>query len=76
MHDVVFPTITRAQLKCVRPNTLRVGDIVLVRVRGRVVLHLIRAIDGQRCLIGNDHGHINGLAGPAAVYGIATAIEC
>lgn len=58
-----------------RVEDLRVGDIVLVRVRGRVVLHLIKAIDGQRCLIGNNHGHINGWAGPAAVYGIATAIE-
>lgn len=54
---------------------LRVGDIVLVRVRGRVYLHLIKAIDGRRCLIGNNRGGVNGWAGPDAIYGIATAIE-
>jgi hypothetical protein len=58
-----------------RPADLRVGDIVLVRVRGRVYLHLIKAIDGQRFLIGNNHGGINGWAGPAAVYGVATRID-
>jgi len=48
---------------------------VLVRVRGRVYLHLIKAIDGQRFLIGNNHGGINGWTGPRAVYGIATGVE-
>jgi hypothetical protein len=58
-----------------RIEDLKVGDIVLVRVRGNVYLHLIKAIDGKRCLIGNNHGRINGWAGPHAVYGIAVAIE-
>lgn len=53
---------------------LRVGDIVLVRVRGRVYLHLIKAIDGERFLIGNNHGRVNGWVGPHAIYGIAVAI--
>ncbi len=56
-------------------ENLHVGDIVLVRVRGRVYLHLIKAIDGQRFLIGNNHGGVNGWAGPQAIYGIATKIE-
>jgi hypothetical protein len=43
-----------------RPEELRVGDIVLVSVRGRVYLHLIKTIDGRRFLIGNNHGGING----------------
>lgn len=58
-----------------RTEELRVGDIVLVRVRGRIYLHLIKAIDGQRFLIGNNHGGINGWVGPHAIYGIATKIE-
>ena len=58
-----------------RVEDLRVGDIVLVRVRGRVYLHLIKAIDGRRFLIGNNHGGINGWAGPRAIYGIAVKIE-
>jgi hypothetical protein len=52
---------------------LRTGD--LVRVRGRVYLHLIKAIDGKRFLIGNNHGGINGWVGPQCIYGIATRIE-
>lgn len=58
-----------------RAEDLRVGAIVLVRVRGRVYLHLIKAIDGQRFLIGNNHGSINGWVGPHAIYGIAIRIE-
>jgi phage repressor protein C with HTH and peptisase S24 domain len=58
-----------------RSEDLRAGDVVLVRVRGRVYLHLIKAIDGQRFLIGNNHGGINGWVGPHAIYGIATEIK-
>lgn len=54
---------------------LRTGDIVLVRVRGIVYLHLIKAIDGQRFLIGNNHGGINGWVGAHCIFGIATRIE-
>jgi hypothetical protein len=57
------------------PATLAVGDVVLVRVRGTDYLHLIKAIDGQRLLIGNNRGGINGWVGPNAVYGIAVHIE-
>jgi hypothetical protein len=53
----------------------KVGDIVLVRVRGRVYPHLIKAVDGRRFLIGNNHDGINGWASPHALYGIATRIE-
>ena len=59
----------------VDPAALKAGDIVLVRCRGNVFLHLIKAVDGQRFLIGNNHGGINGWVGPHAVYGIATQIE-
>ena len=58
-----------------RTDDLKVGDIVLVRVRGRVYLHLIKAVDGRRFLIGNNHGGTNGWVGPQAIYGIATRIE-
>ena len=57
------------------PENLHTGDIVLVRVRGRVYLHLIKAIDGRRFLIGNNHGGVNGWVGPRAIYGIATEID-
>lgn len=57
------------------PATLRVGDIVLVRVGGSDYLHLVKAIDGARLQIGNNRGRINGWVGPHAVYGLATRIE-
>ena len=57
------------------PADLAVGDIVLVRVKGSVYLHLIRAIDQGRFLIGNNRGGINGWVGSKAIYGVATQVE-
>lgn len=57
------------------PATLSVGDIVLVRVRGQVYLHLIKAINQQRYLIGNNRGGVNGWVGPKAIYGRAIKVE-
>jgi len=41
-------------------HELRVGDIVLCRVKGAQYLHLIKAIQGDRYQIGNNRGGING----------------
>lgn len=57
------------------PNTLAVGDIVLVRVKGNDYLHLVKAVDQGRFQIGNNRGGINGWVGPNAVYGRATKVE-
>ena len=57
------------------PKTLKVGDIVLVRVKGNDYLHLIKAVNGQRFLIGNNRGGINGWVGHNCIYGIALNIE-
>ena len=45
-------------------------DIVLCKVNGHYYLHLIHAIgpDG-RCLIGNNHGHMNGWTSRNQIYG-------
>lgn len=60
-------------LPCSREQ-LRVGDAVLVRVRGSVLLHLVHARQGERLLIGNNRGGLNGWVGPAAVYGVAVEV--
>ena len=52
-----------------------VGDVVLVRVRGRILLHLVKAADGRRFLIGNNRGGVNGWVGPDAVYGVAVGLR-
>lgn len=57
------------------PAKLAVGDVVLVRVKGNILLHLIKAINGERFLIGNNRGGINGWVGQHCIYGIATQIE-
>jgi hypothetical protein len=57
------------------PASLQPGDVVLVRVRGSVYLHLVKAVNQGRYLIGNNRGGINGWVGPHAIYGIATRIE-
>ena len=56
------------------PATLEVGDIVLVRVRGTDYLHLVKAVDKDRFLIGNNRGRLNGWVGPGAIFGVATAV--
>lgn len=54
------------------PADVKKGDVVLVRVRGRNLLHLVKARDGDRLLIGNNKGGTNGWVNQSAVYGVAT----
>jgi hypothetical protein len=67
------------QLEPCIPENLSVNDIVLVKVKGHVYLHLIKAIKQDknklRFQIGNNVGGINGWVGPTAIYGKATIIE-
>lgn len=59
----------------VDPATLRVGDIVLCKVKGHEYLHLIKAIQGQRFQIGNNRGRINGWVSANAVFGKCMSVE-
>jgi hypothetical protein len=54
---------------------IRVGDIVLCKVKGSQYLHLVKAIEGKRFQIGNNRGFINGWVSPGAIFGICTRIE-
>jgi hypothetical protein len=56
-------------------GALEPGDVVLVRVRGAVYLHLVKAVNQGRFLIGNNRGGVNGWVGSHAIYGKATRIE-
>lgn len=68
------PRIRSGQTVSLIPVTapLEKGNVVLVKVRGRVYLHRILACDGDRVLIGNNHGGINGWVTADSVYGLAT----
>ncbi len=53
-------------------SELRVGDIVLCRVRGSEYLHLVKGVFGIDFLefqIGNNRGGTNGWIGPMEIYG-------
>ena len=57
------------------PEELAVGDIVLVRVHGNDYLHLIKAIDKGRFLIGNNRGGTNGWVSSNSLFGKAIKVE-
>jgi hypothetical protein len=57
------------------PASLQVGDIVLCKVNGQQYLHLIKAIQGSRYLIGNNRGKTNGWVGTNCIYGKCIRIE-
>lgn len=55
--------------------TLQVGDVVLCKVRGNEYLHLVRAIQGNRFQIANNHGYINGWIHSNAIFGKCVRVE-
>jgi hypothetical protein len=70
--------IASGQLCTVKPvdhAELKVGDIVLCKVKGNEYLHLIKAISGPRFQIGNNRGLINGWVTAGQIYGACTKVE-
>lgn len=57
------------------PDSLRRGDIVLVKVKGTIYLHLITAVEKDRVQIGNNHGRINGWTPKSNVYGRLVSVD-
>jgi phage repressor protein C with HTH and peptisase S24 domain len=52
------------------------GDIVLVKVKGRVYLHLIKQISKSGTyLIGNNKGHNNGWASRSEIFGVLNSVS-
>lgn len=72
------PRIKSGQLctvEPVAPAELRIGDIVLCRVRGNQYLHFIKASQGPRFQIGNNRRGINGWSTGSAIYGRLVLVE-
>lgn len=67
------PLITSGETVTVRrispPDTIRKGDIVLAKVNGRLYLHLVKAVNGDLVLIGNNQGRTNGWTSNLSVFG-------
>lgn len=70
------PLIRHRQKVRVAPLTRdpAVGDVVLARVRGHLLLHRVNAIRGDQYQIANQRGHINGWATRKQIYGVATVV--
>jgi hypothetical protein len=58
----------------VDPASVRVGDVVFVQWKGNYLLHLVKDINGDQLLIGNNLGKTNGWVSAQAVRGIVTAV--
>jgi hypothetical protein len=70
--------VESGQLCTVEPvgaAALKVGDLVLCKVNGRQYLHLVKAVQGNRFLIGNNRGRVNGWVSAEAIYGRCVWVE-
>jgi hypothetical protein len=70
--------IESGQLCTVEPvgdQVIRVGDIVLCRVKGNQYLHLVKAIQGERFQIGNNRGGINGWITRRQIFGRLVRVD-
>ena len=59
----------------VRPEDVRADDVVLVEWKGNFLLHLVKEINGDRLLIGNNLGKVNGWVSGSSVVGKVVAVE-
>ncbi len=73
----MLPKIRSGQLLTIVPvsanNPVEVGSIVLCRVKGSCMVHLVTAMRGATFQISNNHGHVNGWT--ATIYGVVTGVE-
>lgn len=70
--------ISSGQLCTIEPaDTSRVfvNSIVLCRVNGNDYLHVVKKIEGERFLIGNNRGGINGWISANKIYGRCIRVE-
>ena len=58
----------------VDPAEVRAGEVVLVGWRGNFLLHLVKEVQGDQILIGNNLGKVNGWAPASAVIGKVVAV--
>lgn len=54
---------------------IAVDDVVLCKVKGAQYLHLVKARQGERFLISNNVGGVNGWISANAIYGRLTKVE-
>jgi hypothetical protein len=57
------------------PSMISAGDVVLCKVKGRQLVHLVKAVQGGRFQISNNRGFVNGWIGPHSIYGKLVKVE-
>jgi hypothetical protein len=70
--------IESGQLVTIAPAAaadLHVDDVVFVHWKGNYLLHLVKAIEPGRFLIGNNIGKVNGWVASDAIIGKVIAVE-
>lgn len=70
--------IESGQLVTISPVSLEeieIGDVIFIRWKGNYLLHLVKDIEPERILIGNNLGKINGWIAVHAVIGKVTGVE-
>ncbi len=74
----MVPLIKSGDLVEIEPilesHEFKIGDIVLCKVKGKQYLHLIKSIQENRILIGNNRGYINGWTSKNSIYGLCVKI--
>lgn len=61
------------EIKPCKIEEIKIDDVLLCKVKGTDYLHLVKAVDGDRFLIGNNHGKVNGWT--RTVYGKVSRIR-
>ena len=72
------PRINSGDLILISPwkkGDVEKGDIVFCRVKGNYYVHLIKATKGDRFLIGNNRGKLNGWINKRQIFGKVTKVE-
>ena len=64
---------SKVTVEPIKLDKIEIGNIVLCKVKGKQYLHLVKAKDKGRFLIGNNRGGTNGWTG--IIYGKAVKIE-
>jgi len=54
---------------------IKKGDIVFCKVKGNFYVHIIKAIQGDKYLIGNNKGRINGWTSKNNIFGKVIKVE-
>jgi len=70
------PKINSGDKVTVSPvDNIKKGDIVFCKVKGNFYVHLVKAVQGEKYLIGNNKGRTNGWTNKSNIFGKVIKVE-